>query len=196
MTSDREFKDLQVVADKLALQELVQKYSRAIDRHDFALLRTLYHDDAIEEHGGMFSGPVSEYIDWLRGALTRNEATAHYVVNMLFEVDGDRAEGEIYKINYHRSPPPDPIEIVTGSRSHDRFERRDGIWRFSYRGIVIDWSNTRPVNPGAYAHFAANSPSGQPNETDLSYARLPLFPRGGVSGKRKARRAAAKDGYW
>ena len=179
MTTEKEIPNLQIVADRLALQDLVQKYSRAIDRRDFALLRTLYHEDAIEDHGGMFSGPASAYIDWLPGALARNEATAHYILNTLFEIDGDRAEGEIYKINYHRSPPPDPVEIITGSRSHDRFERRDGVWRFSYRGIVIDWSNSRPVNPGAYAEFAANSQSGQPDETDLSYARLPLFLRGG-----------------
>lgn len=179
MPTEADFKNLQIAADKIALQDLVQKYSRAIDRRDFALLRTLYHDDATEEHGGMFSGPASAYIDWLPSVLAKNETTAHYVVNTLFEIDGDRAEGETYKINYHRSLPPNAIETITGSRSHDRFERRDGVWKFSYRGIVLDWSTVRPVDPEAYAQFAAGSPPGKADETDLSYARLPLFPRGG-----------------
>lgn len=179
MPTDSDIARLRIAADKIALGELVQKYSRAIDRRDFDLLRTLYHDDAIEEHGDMFQGPVSAYIDWLPGVLAKNEVTVHYVVNALFEVDGDRAEGEIYKINYHRSTPPDAKETITGSRSHDRFERRDGIWRFTYRGIVLDWSEVRPTDPEAYRQFAASSPPGRADETDLSYARLPLFPRGG-----------------
>jgi hypothetical protein len=182
VTNDAENTRLRVAADKIALQDLVQSYSRGVDRRDFALLRTLYHEDAIEEHGEMFSGPASAYIDWLPGVLAKNETTAHYVVNTLFEIDGDRAEGETYKINYHRSLPPDSVETITGSRSHDRFERRQGVWRFTYRAIVLDWSTVRPVDPEAYKQFAAGSPPGKPDATDLSYARLPLFPRGGRRG--------------
>jgi hypothetical protein len=177
--TDAQLKTLLVAADKLALHELVQKYSRAIDRRDFDLLRSLYHEDATEEHGGMFHGPVADYIAWLPEVLAKNEATAHYVVNALFEVDDDYAEGEVYKINYHRTLPPNGIETITGSRSHDRFARRDGVWRFTYRGIVLDWSTIRPVDPNAYKQFAASSPPARPDATDLSYDRLGLFMRGG-----------------
>jgi len=179
MPTEADFRNFQIAADKIALRDVVEKYSRAIDRRDFALLRTLYHEDAYEDHGGMFSGPVADYIAWLPGVLAKNETTAHYVTNALFEVDGDRAEGETYKINYHRSLPPGSIETITGSRSHDRFERRNGVWKFSYRGIVLDWSTVRPVDPAAYAQFAASSQPGKPDATDLSYQRLSLFMRGG-----------------
>ena len=179
MPTEAEYQRLLIAADKVALRELVETYSRAIDRRDFDLLRSIYHEDAQEEHGGMFSGSVAAYVDWLPGVLAKNEATAHYVVNALFEIDGDKAQGETYKINYHRSLPPDSIETITGSRSHDRFERRNGVWKFSYRGIVLDWSTVRPVDPESYAQFAASSPPGKPDATDLSYQRLSLFMRGG-----------------
>ena len=42
---------LQTLIDKQALAELVHSYCRACDRRDFALVRTLYHDDAIDDHG-------------------------------------------------------------------------------------------------------------------------------------------------
>ena len=42
---------LQTLLDKQALAELVYGYCRACDRRDFALVRTLYHDDAIDDHG-------------------------------------------------------------------------------------------------------------------------------------------------
>jgi len=165
-------------ADKLALQELCAKYSRAVDRRDFDLLRSLYAEDSTDEHGSMFAGGGDDFVDYVSRTVTRFESTSHYIVNTLFAVDGDRAEGEIYKINYHRTFPPERIEIITGSRSHDRYAKRDGVWKFTYRGIVLDWARQTPVDDAAYTHFAAGSPPGQPDATDLSYARLSLFMRG------------------
>jgi hypothetical protein len=166
------------LADKFALQELCAKYSRAVDRRDFALLRSLYHEDSTDEHGSMFAGDGGDFVDYVSRTVTQFESTAHYITNMLFMVEGTKAEGEVYKINYHRTKPPERMEIITGSRSHDRYERRNGVWKFMYRGISLDWARQVPVDDVAYTHFAAGSPPGQPDETDLSYARLSMFMRG------------------
>jgi hypothetical protein len=166
------------LADKFALQELCAKYSRAVDRRDFALLRSLYHEDSTDEHGSMFAGDGGDFVDYVSRTVTQFESTAHYITNMLFVVEGDRAEGEVYKINYHRTKPPERMEIITGSRSHDRYEKRNDVWKFMYRGITLDWARQVPVDDAAYTHFAAGSPPGQPDDTDLSYARLSMFMRG------------------
>jgi hypothetical protein len=165
-------------ADRGALHDLVLTYSRAVDRRDFALLRSLYHDDSVEEHGSMFSGSGPDFVDYVSRTVIQFEQTAHYVVNALFTGRGAYAEGEIYKVNYHRTRGPDRFEVTTGSRSHDRYEKRDGVWRFSYRAVVLDWARKTPVDEEAYRHFAAGSPPGQPDATDLSYSRLSLFGRG------------------
>ena len=47
---------VQQLIDKQQLLELSLEYCRAIDRRDFVRLRSLYHDDAIDDHGGMFRG--------------------------------------------------------------------------------------------------------------------------------------------
>ena len=91
------------LADKFALQELCAKYSRAVDRRDFALLRSLYHDDANDEHGSMFAGGATDFVDYVSRTVSQFESTSHYITNMIFAVDGNKAEGEIYKINYHRT---------------------------------------------------------------------------------------------
>jgi hypothetical protein len=160
-----------------SLRRLVTAYSRAVDRRDFSLLRSLYHDDAFEEHGGMFSGGPDAYVAFVGKAISAYEASAHYVVNMSFEIDGDEAEGEIYKINYHRTHGPDAYEIVTGSRSLDRYSRRDGEWRFTSRSITLDWARKRAVDADAYKDFAAGSPPGKAGADDLSYQLLQLFSR-------------------
>lgn len=170
--------DLAEIAARQCLRRLVDSYSRACDRRDFALLRSLYHDDAVEEHGDMFTGSPDAYVAWVRDALAAWSATAHYVTNALFEVAGDYAEGEIYKLNYHRTLD-DAEEIVTGSRSLDRYARRHGEWRFLGRCVTLDWARRRPASRDAYENFAAASPHGRPGPEDLSYARLTLFGRAG-----------------
>ncbi|WP_342363255.1 nuclear transport factor 2 family protein [Terrarubrum flagellatum] len=169
--------DLRDVAARDALRRLVESYSRAVDRRDFVLLESLYHPGAIEEHGDMFRGSPAEYAVWVQSALARYEATAHYVVNALFVIDGDRAEGEVYKLNYHRTHRPDATEVITGSRSLDRYEKRAGRWGFTRRSITLDWATRRPADLGAYSDFAAGSPHGQPGASDLSYRLLSLFQR-------------------
>jgi len=168
--------DAAELAARDCLWRLVNAYSRACDRRDFALLRSLYHDDALEEHGAMFTGTPDEYVVWVAKALANWQNTAHYVTNALFEVAGDYAEGEIYKLNYHRTLDG-AEEIVTGSRSLDRFARREGEWRFLGRCVTLDWAGKRPAAREAYESFAAASPHGRPGPDDLSYSRLKLFGR-------------------
>lgn len=172
-------KDLAELAAREALHSLVTAYSRAVDRRDFKLLRSLYHDDAYEEHGDMFKGGPDDYVAFVESALSKYAATAHYVVNTAFKVAGDRAEGEVYKINYHRSHGPNAREVITGSRSLDRYRRDEGEWRFLGRSITLDWSSSRAVDDDAYHDFAAASPLGRPGPDDLSYQVLKLFGRHG-----------------
>ena len=169
---------LDEIAAREALRRLVTAYSRAVDRRDFDLLRSLYDDEATDTHGQMFEGGRDAYVAFCERALSAYEATVHYVVSMDFVIDGDRAEGEVHKINYHRTHGPDGYEIVTGSRSLDHYIRRDGTWRFLSRQITLDWARKQAVDRAAYQDFAASSPLGKPGANDLSYHVLKAFPRG------------------
>lgn len=167
-----------LLIDKMQLHELVLNYCRASDRRDFALMRALYHDDAIDNHGEMFSGPVDEFIAWLPTAMAQFEATSHSISNALFAIDGDQANGEIYALAYHRTNPPDATEIIITGRYLDRYERRGGVWKFLHRSLALDACEMRPVNQDAYKHFAAGAKMGAYDNSDPSYAQLPLFQRG------------------
>jgi hypothetical protein len=160
--------------DKVALLELVNTYARAADRQDFELMASLYEDDAIDEHGSWFSGPAHEYIARLREILPRWECTLHCVMNSVFKVSGARAEGEIYKIAYHRSRAPDAYEMVSGGRFFDRYAKRDGVWRFAHRRLVNDFNTQAPYV--APANAAELSRAG--GADDPSYAFFSLFARG------------------
>lgn len=168
---------LRELLDKQALEELVLDYCRAVDRRDFALIRSLYHDDAIDDHGYMFKGSADEYVRWLPGNLAPFEATVHSVSNMLFRVDGDRAEGEIYAVAYHRTGGTPSREITIGGRYLDRYQRRDGAWKFYRRSLALDWCNLSEADPEAYREMSLGAPPGSIDAQDPSYSVLSMFGR-------------------
>jgi hypothetical protein len=165
------------LADKQALHELALTYCRACDRRDFALVRSLYHDDAVDDHGSMFHGTADEYVAWLPRVLSGFEATSHAVLNALYVVDGVRAEGEIYTLAYHRTHPPESQDVFIGGRYLDRYERRRGAWKIAHRSLALDWCRVESVDPGAYQAFAAGAPLGRPDASDPSYRALAYFAR-------------------
>jgi hypothetical protein len=160
----------QELLDQVALRDLVMRYCRGIDRRDFALVRSCYHDDAIDDHGGMFTGSPDDYVAWVAEALKAMECTLHSIGNSIFAVDGDYAEGEHYSYNYHRTRPPARQELVIHGRYLDKYERRDGVWKFAYRKIVFDHGSMKPVDEASFAIAGADAPHGSDTGEDPSFA--------------------------
>jgi hypothetical protein len=170
---------MQLMLDKHELRELGQTYCRGIDRQDFPLVRGLYHDDAIDDHGDMFKGGPDDYVAWLPTIMAMWDATVHSISNALYQVQGDKAEGELYVVAYHRTHGPDAKEIIVGGRYLDKYEKRDGVWKFFRRSLAMDWCNVQAVNEDDYKTFAAGAVRGRPDAGDASYAELTLFGRVG-----------------
>ncbi len=173
MSNDR----LEQAADKLELYELVVSYCRATDRRDVDLMRELYHSDAIDDHGALFYGSGEEFIAFLPGPITAFAITTHHITNALFKVDGDRAEGESYLLASHITKETPPRNLTVSGRYLDKFERRDGRWRFSHRVAMMDWSNWTAEEMLAMLPPRLDRPSavGTVDRTDPSYAMLAMF---------------------
>ena len=179
MTTTEESHALQLLLDKSELYDLVVKYCRYIDRRDMAALRALYHDDAIEDRGQMFKGSIDDFIKWTHTAAGKFELTMHIISNAIFEIAGNKAQGEIYAEAYHRTLPPDPQDITVWGRYLDHYEKRDGVWKFIYRTSTTDRCEVRPVDPSWYKEFVAAAPLGQKGADDPSYRVLTLFKKWG-----------------
>lgn len=163
---------LQDLLDRQALNDLVAQYSRAIDRRDFALLTRLYHPDAVHDHGPMFRGPPAAFVAWLKAHMTPNIATQHFVGNAIFAVSADRAEGEIYTINYHVTGGAH--DYIAGGRYLDHYIKANDRWLFAARQRVIDWTHERATNESKAASGLAR---GTADPSDPSFAALPNLVR-------------------
>lgn len=160
------------------IRSLALRYCRAVDRGDFEALRDMYHDDATDDHGGMFNGPASEFIDKLPELTAPMQTTSHYIGNHTVALDGDRAEGEVYTIAYHRLRDADGawIDMIAGGRYLDRYEKRaDGRWRFASRKIVMDWNSIRPSQCDWDSPMLAGVARGAALEADPVFDLLPLL---------------------
>lgn len=165
---------------KQRLHELEMAYCRGVDRRDPELLRSIFFDDAVEEHGDMFHGPVAEFVDWVFATfLPAFEITAHYVLNEWYVVDGDRANGETHRVSYHRCPEDPSQQRFAACRTFNRYQCRDGIWKIAHRSVARDWIVDLPVDRSILSG-TFGMPLSRSARDDFSYAALPLFPPGPI----------------
>jgi hypothetical protein len=167
--------DIQTLSDRAEIADLLALYCRGVDRRDEATLRSIYHEDAIEDRSeGQFIGPAQKWVGWALSVIPVFDLTQHTILNSLVEIEGDTAYGETYFNAYHRFGDPEKssdessktddikwpesgMEMILAGRYLDRFERRDGVWKIAYRKMVCDWVRTQPIadqwfdeNPSAY----------------------------------------------
>lgn len=133
--------------DKQAINEVVLRYCRGVDRLDLPLVRSCYHDGGIDHHSG-FDGDADAYVAWLDKVLRRFAGTMHMVANQLVEVRGDVARCESYGMAHHWGEPADDpaVNFTTGFRYVDRMERRSGEWRIAERWAVREWTRSVPAD--------------------------------------------------
>jgi hypothetical protein len=137
---------VQELLDKQAISEVIYRYCRGLDRMDVDLTLSCWHEDGTDDHGALFCGTAREFVEWLWPVHAAMERTQHTIHNIFIEVDGDTAGAESYYIVHLRTRSPDgPIDIVSGGRYCDHFERRGGLWKIRHRQSVSDWLRVVPV---------------------------------------------------
>ena len=95
-------KEIRALIDKEAIRELVNLYCQAADRHDHELMRSLYHEDAEDDHGSFFRGKAMEFIDMLPEIQSNMAILHHNVTTHNIKLNGNKAEGETYIIAFHK----------------------------------------------------------------------------------------------
>lgn len=161
------------LATQHELEDLHSRYVHAIDRGDFAMVRSLYTDDAIEVHGD-FTGPVDEFLAWLQPLQAYFLATTHTVTNLLARADGDEIESEARAVAFLRIAGDPPYAMTVVNRLFDRYRKVDGRWLFCRRAVCVDWAEqylAREGNLEATAPF----PVGTRGNDDPVYAQAPAL---------------------
>ena len=133
--------------DLIAKQEIYDlccTYMRGLDRLDAELMRSVFHADATVDYG-FFQGGADDFVDFAQNALSSHLANHHLIGQANIRVRGDKAVGEIYFQAFHKvTSDGGPHDLFVCGRYVDRYERRNGVWKISFRSEVNDWSRTEP----------------------------------------------------
>jgi len=151
MRSRREGLDIREIADRLAIQDLLARYSFAIDDRDWDALDLVFTPDAHIDYGqtGGAVGSFAEIKRWLPVALERFPRYQHLVATTKLDFDGDRASGRTILFNpmVHRDDAGAEQTFFIGLWYRDLFLRTPVGWRIAERIEEMSWTHNVPEMP-------------------------------------------------
>ena len=131
--------NLEQMADRLAIEEILHLHCRGVDRAEAADLKAAYWPEA-EVAYGSFNGRAHEFCELLPQGIVRYQATHHQISNVLIEQREADAVVESYVTAYHFSPEGANTEMTYVGRYVDHFQKRTDQWKILYRNVVMDWN--------------------------------------------------------
>ena len=146
----------QRAADRLAIRELVDAYAYCADRRDATGQMSLFTEDTdFLVYMDVSNSTPAQHIQG-RAALApvfdelnAYEATMHFNGQSTTELDGDHASGVAYCLAHHvKVDGSERSLMIAAIRYLDTFVKHDGIWYFSQRKLMVDWTESRPLNAG------------------------------------------------
>ena len=133
---------LEELEARTAIEDCLKRFARAVDRQDWQLARTLYHDDAFDDHG-FFKGPPDAFLAHIAKLHEAQHHSMHFNTNVLIEFQSrSRAFVETYVLVLQRFKDR---RITASARYLDRFEERNGEWRVAHRTLVFGDTVAEPV---------------------------------------------------
>src|SRR5579862_288063 len=100
------------VETRLAIQDMLFRYCRGLDRMDKPLALSVFHPDSEVDVDGTFQGSGPAYIDWVWEQHRTAARHLHNITNLYVEAAGDTASSESYVIMNMRIETPDGVMTV------------------------------------------------------------------------------------
>ena len=136
---------LAVLSDRLAIRELIVRYSNALDQRRFEWLDEVFTEDAYIDYratGGV-DGRYPQIREWLPPAVAGFPHMCHLVGNISITLSGDSARARTLCLN--------PVELPLAG--HDNQVMFLGMW---YRDALVrtarGWRMSQRVQEGCFQH--------------------------------------------
>ncbi len=128
---------LREISDRLQINDLLIRYTTALDSKDWKLLDTCFTSDAHLDYtsAGGVKGAYPEVREWLQKALAPFATYVHYVTNSTVTFSGDEARARTAVLNPMGFPKKDgSLHMFTvGAYYNDRLVRTPEGWRIAER---------------------------------------------------------------
>lgn len=140
--------ECRALLDRDEIEAILIRYCRGADLGDGAILKSVFHPGATDDHAGMYEGKIEDLIPKAVEMCKQFSVIQHALSNINIKLDGDVADTECYvtgTMAYLRDG--EQYHWLAGGRYVDHMERRNGEWRIAKRITHIDWSRIVRVDP-------------------------------------------------
>jgi hypothetical protein len=143
-----EVRKVREMLDRQAIQAVLLRYIRGIDRNDPVEGKTIYWDEAIDEHGS-YSGSAKGFLERALENKAGHTARYHMLGPARIDfVDERTAHVESYFLYLGTSGESGEERLtVLAGRYRDLFEKRADEWRVLHRAAVYDVSGLSDYAP-------------------------------------------------
>ncbi|NNE72749.1 MAG: nuclear transport factor 2 family protein [Acidimicrobiales bacterium] len=137
--------DLQTLADRLAIEDFLTTYAKAVDGKDWDLWRSLFTEDAKIDYisAGGIAGGRDEVATWLEENLAMFSMTQHLISNIDAQIDGDSATVRAMFYNPMKFAGDGPQFFCGGFYNHDLIRTDDG-WKSTNLLEESQWTEGFP----------------------------------------------------
>jgi len=176
------------VADKQIIRELVENWAVWRDARMWDQFRTVWHSDG-RMMATWFQGGFEEFIKVNNEGWAKGVRILHFLGGSAIEVTGDRAIAQTKMTISQRAPVEGVIgDVVCTGRFYDFFERRSGRWGLVLRQPIYEKDRFDPVDPAARVVLDQKLLNGFPEgyrhlaylQTKIGYRVKPDMP--GIEG--------------
>jgi hypothetical protein len=138
-----------LLADKLAIREVVENWVLWRDAGDWERFSMVWHEDGWMT-ATWFQGPARGFIEASRQGYQRGVHILHTLGGWTCEIVGARAISQV-KMTIHQRATLDGIlvDVACLGRFYDFFEKRDGRWAIVRRQPIYEKDRLDPVDPSA-----------------------------------------------
>lgn len=126
------------IEDQLAIQQLVARYSHAIDGGDGRAYADTFTEGGVLEAGALVlegRDALASFADSFPGSV---RAPRHVATNLVIDGDGNRAELRAYVQLFALNGDPPSQQVVASGIYTDALTKADGRWRFVRRTFAND----------------------------------------------------------
>jgi hypothetical protein len=135
------------------LRDLSTRYAAGVDRRNRDYFLGAFHPDAtmlVDRPGSDQPHPlhghqeIGRVVEWIAAY----PKTFHLLGQSQYDVSESAAVGEVYcQANHYASTDQGDVNRVMHIRYQDEYRPgADGTWRIGLRQVVVDWTETRPID--------------------------------------------------
>ena len=139
-----DYDTIRALQDRTDIEEVLYKYSSAVDSFDKEGVRSCLADDLHAQYGnGEAVTDADTLVDWIADA-TATCIWQHHLLNVYHvKVDGDQANTVAYLTSYQVFEENPKEAVILVARYHDELQRTADGWKIAKRVMELLWGETK-----------------------------------------------------